>query len=247
MHNRCPPRGLNALFSWVFTSLITIPFVLNFLITHANLFTINFIKYRKQKTKKPLLPFSSPTPLLLASRFSLLLHLLLRSPRRTMSPDGRCESWNGKLYPAALASHGDVVKDHVLFWDTLRRFHFMMGTKFMWGLFSLCSLNLIPLSHFSCCCSSFSPSFSLSFFFVGLPNVFKGSCDWREGPWLARSVCGGYWEGRLRKGLALACFVFLFFRFALWCVLSLVFLLDPHFDFSRSHLFIYFCIFTLFL
>ncbi|XP_056163969.1 high mobility group B protein 9 isoform X2 [Syzygium oleosum] len=48
-----------------------------------------------------------------------------------MSPDGRCESWNGKLYPAALASHGDVVKDHVLFWDTLRRFHFMMGTKFM--------------------------------------------------------------------------------------------------------------------
>ncbi|XP_030523679.1 high mobility group B protein 9 isoform X1 [Rhodamnia argentea] len=48
-----------------------------------------------------------------------------------MSADGRCKSWNGKLYPAALASHDDVVKDHVLFWDALRRFHFMMGTKFM--------------------------------------------------------------------------------------------------------------------
>ncbi|XP_027355221.1 high mobility group B protein 9 [Abrus precatorius] len=37
----------------------------------------------------------------------------------------------GKLYPAPLAPHDDVCKDPTLFWDTLRRFHFVMGTKFM--------------------------------------------------------------------------------------------------------------------
>ncbi|KAI4374889.1 hypothetical protein MLD38_012828 [Melastoma candidum] len=37
----------------------------------------------------------------------------------------------GKNYPAALSTHDDVVKDNVVFWDTLRRFHFMLGTKFM--------------------------------------------------------------------------------------------------------------------
>ncbi|KAK4803528.1 hypothetical protein SAY86_003345 [Trapa natans] len=36
-----------------------------------------------------------------------------------------------KQYPAALAPHDAVVKDPVVFWDTLRRFHFLMGTKFM--------------------------------------------------------------------------------------------------------------------
>ncbi|KAJ7966924.1 High mobility group B-like protein [Quillaja saponaria] len=36
-----------------------------------------------------------------------------------------------KHYPAPLASHEDVVKDPLVFWDTLRRFHFVMGTKFM--------------------------------------------------------------------------------------------------------------------
>ncbi|XP_010536443.1 PREDICTED: high mobility group B protein 9 [Tarenaya hassleriana] len=34
-------------------------------------------------------------------------------------------------YPEPLASHDDAVKDLTLFWDTLRRFHFIMGTKFM--------------------------------------------------------------------------------------------------------------------
>ncbi|KDO84993.1 hypothetical protein CISIN_1g020305mg [Citrus sinensis] len=36
-----------------------------------------------------------------------------------------------KLYPAPLSSHEDVSKDPIVFWDTLRRFHFIMGTKFM--------------------------------------------------------------------------------------------------------------------
>ncbi|KAF5455703.1 hypothetical protein F2P56_025253 [Juglans regia] len=51
-----------------------------------------------------------------------------------MSPGGRNKSWNGvqgKHYPAPLASHEDVVSDPIVFWDTLRRFHFMMTTKFM--------------------------------------------------------------------------------------------------------------------
>uniref|UniRef100_A0A2P2K8Z6 Uncharacterized protein MANES_18G008500 n=1 Tax=Rhizophora mucronata TaxID=61149 RepID=A0A2P2K8Z6_RHIMU len=34
-------------------------------------------------------------------------------------------------YPAPLASHEDVVEDPIAFWNTLRRFHFIMGTKFM--------------------------------------------------------------------------------------------------------------------
>lgn len=36
-----------------------------------------------------------------------------------------------KQYPEALAPHDVVVKDPVVFWDTLRRFHFLMGSKFM--------------------------------------------------------------------------------------------------------------------
>ncbi|OIV96298.1 hypothetical protein TanjilG_09725 [Lupinus angustifolius] len=34
-------------------------------------------------------------------------------------------------YPPPLASHEDLVKDPNVFWDTLRRFHFLMATKFM--------------------------------------------------------------------------------------------------------------------
>ncbi|KAK4600118.1 hypothetical protein RGQ29_009976 [Quercus rubra] len=51
-----------------------------------------------------------------------------------MSPVARTKSSNvveGKNYPAPLAPHEDVVKDPTVFWDTLRRFHFMMTTKFM--------------------------------------------------------------------------------------------------------------------
>ncbi|GMY28155.1 high mobility group B protein 9 [Fagus crenata] len=52
-----------------------------------------------------------------------------------MSPVARNKSWNngveGMKYPAPLASHDEVVKDAMVFWDTLRRFHFMMTTKFM--------------------------------------------------------------------------------------------------------------------
>ncbi|KAE9609455.1 hypothetical protein Lal_00020026 [Lupinus albus] len=36
-----------------------------------------------------------------------------------------------KQYPPPLASHENLVKDPNVFWDTLRRFHFLMATKFM--------------------------------------------------------------------------------------------------------------------
>ncbi|XP_054790700.1 high mobility group B protein 9 [Prosopis cineraria] len=51
-----------------------------------------------------------------------------------MSPVNAKEGWSGeegRHYPPPLASHEDVVKDPTLFWDTLRRFHFLMATKFM--------------------------------------------------------------------------------------------------------------------
>ncbi|XP_022975458.1 high mobility group B protein 9 isoform X1 [Cucurbita maxima] len=51
-----------------------------------------------------------------------------------MSPPARTKSGNGgvdKQYPPPLATHDEVVSDPIVFWDTLRRFHFMMNTKFM--------------------------------------------------------------------------------------------------------------------
>ncbi|KAJ4821974.1 High mobility group B protein 9 [Turnera subulata] len=50
------------------------------------------------------------------------------SPARSRSYRDMVEN---KHYPLPLASHEDVVKDPSMFWDTLRRFHFIMGTKFM--------------------------------------------------------------------------------------------------------------------
>lgn len=41
------------------------------------------------------------------------------------------EGGSPRQYPSALASHNLVLRDPVAFWDTLRRFHFFMGTKFM--------------------------------------------------------------------------------------------------------------------
>ncbi|WCJ44305.1 HMG (high mobility group) box protein with ARID/BRIGHT DNA-binding domain [Euphorbia peplus] len=43
--------------------------------------------------------------------------------------DGEAEV--NKHYPPPLASHEQVIKDPIVFWDTLRRFHSSMGTKFM--------------------------------------------------------------------------------------------------------------------
>lgn len=60
---------------------------------------------------------------------------LISGNRKDMSPVSRGKGWNGVQdmhYPAPLASHDDVAKDPVTFWDTLRRFHFQMNTKFMW-------------------------------------------------------------------------------------------------------------------
>ncbi|XP_057974317.1 high mobility group B protein 9 isoform X2 [Malania oleifera] len=51
-----------------------------------------------------------------------------------MSSPAKLVIWKGgenKRYPAPLASHDDVVEHPSLFWDTLRRFHSMLGTKFM--------------------------------------------------------------------------------------------------------------------
>ncbi|KAJ9165906.1 hypothetical protein P3X46_020721 [Hevea brasiliensis] len=51
-----------------------------------------------------------------------------------MSPAAKKLAQDGgenKHYPAPLTSHEEVVKDPTTFWDTLRRFHSIMGTKFM--------------------------------------------------------------------------------------------------------------------
>ncbi|KAK2974866.1 hypothetical protein RJ640_020781 [Escallonia rubra] len=45
-------------------------------------------------------------------------------------------------YPPPLASHEDVVKDPLLFWDTLRSFHSALGTKFMVPVIGGKELNL---------------------------------------------------------------------------------------------------------
>ncbi|XP_022752161.1 high mobility group B protein 9-like [Durio zibethinus] len=54
---------------------------------------------------------------------------------KATSSSGKAKGRNGdvekKEYPDPLASHEEVVGDPIVFWDTLRRFHFVMGTKFM--------------------------------------------------------------------------------------------------------------------
>ncbi|KAA8528789.1 hypothetical protein F0562_036144 [Nyssa sinensis] len=47
-----------------------------------------------------------------------------------------------KRYPAPLASHEDVVNDPILFSDTLRNFHSMLGTKYMVPVIGGKDLNL---------------------------------------------------------------------------------------------------------
>ncbi|KAK6115180.1 hypothetical protein DH2020_007449 [Rehmannia glutinosa] len=47
-----------------------------------------------------------------------------------MSPEKVVTAANGGHYPVQLASHEDVVKDRTLFINTLRSFHFSLGTKF---------------------------------------------------------------------------------------------------------------------
>ncbi|KAK7283440.1 hypothetical protein RIF29_12956 [Crotalaria pallida] len=46
---------------------------------------------------------------------------------RSMGSSGEEE----KQYPPPLASHEELIRNFNVFWDTLRRFHFLMGTKFM--------------------------------------------------------------------------------------------------------------------
>ncbi|KAK5831608.1 High mobility group B 9 -like protein [Gossypium arboreum] len=57
------------------------------------------------------------------------------SGSKTTPPSVKAKGRNGvvekKEYPDSLTSHEEVVKDPIVFWDTLRRFHFIMGTKFM--------------------------------------------------------------------------------------------------------------------
>lgn len=47
-----------------------------------------------------------------------------------------------KRYPTPLASHENVIKDPSLFWDTLRNFHSLMGTKYMVPVIGGKELNL---------------------------------------------------------------------------------------------------------
>lgn len=66
-----------------------------------------------------------------------------------MSSAARTHGDEGKHYPAPLAPHEDVVNDSTLFWDTLRRFHFVMGTKFMYA--SISCFILLYLFFYSYC------------------------------------------------------------------------------------------------
>ncbi|XP_073128284.1 high mobility group B protein 9 [Henckelia pumila] len=62
-----------------------------------------------------------------------------------MSPETAilgCNGVPGKPYPVALASHEDVVKDHILFLNTLRSFHTSLGSKFMVPVIGGKGLNL---------------------------------------------------------------------------------------------------------
>ncbi|XP_073316239.1 high mobility group B protein 9-like [Primulina huaijiensis] len=62
-----------------------------------------------------------------------------------MSPETEilgCNEVQGKPYPVALASHEDVVKDHILFLNTLRSFHNSLGSKFMVPVIGGKGLNL---------------------------------------------------------------------------------------------------------
>ncbi|XP_073021381.1 high mobility group B protein 9 [Primulina eburnea] len=62
-----------------------------------------------------------------------------------MSPETEiisCNGVQGKPYPVALASHEDVVKDHILFFNTLRSFHNSLGSKFMVPVIGGKGLNL---------------------------------------------------------------------------------------------------------
>lgn len=47
-----------------------------------------------------------------------------------MAPE--MEQEGEKVYPAPLASHEDVVRSPALFMDYLRRFHSLLGTRFMY-------------------------------------------------------------------------------------------------------------------
>ncbi|KZV20110.1 high mobility group B protein 9 [Dorcoceras hygrometricum] len=62
-----------------------------------------------------------------------------------MSPETAilgCNGVQGKPYPVALASHDDVVKDDILFLNTLRSFHNSLGSKFMVPVIGGKGLNL---------------------------------------------------------------------------------------------------------
>ncbi|KAK6115131.1 hypothetical protein DH2020_007400 [Rehmannia glutinosa] len=59
-----------------------------------------------------------------------------------MSPEKVVTAANGGHYPVQLASHEDVVKDRTLFINTLRSFHFSLGTKFQIPVIGGKELNL---------------------------------------------------------------------------------------------------------
>ncbi|KAI3464755.1 hypothetical protein Pfo_021418 [Paulownia fortunei] len=59
-----------------------------------------------------------------------------------MSPEKVIPAVNGGHYPVPLASHEDVVKDRTLFMNTLRSFHFSLGSKFLVPVIGGKELNL---------------------------------------------------------------------------------------------------------
>lgn len=91
-----------------------------------------------------------------------------------------------KVYPSPLMSHVGVSTNPVGFYDTLRRLHSALGTRFMY-VHMHATLNYLFILQ-------------LQIMFSFYNNFVKDSCDWREGAQLASVVCPSHSKGRPGKG-----------------------------------------------
>lgn len=80
-------------------------------------------------------------PLKLLGEFSGEVLRNIMCSKAIVPVEGRREQM-GKTYPAAMATHDQVVKSPTIFWDTLQDFHSKMGTKFMVPVIGGKELNL---------------------------------------------------------------------------------------------------------
>lgn len=63
--------------------------------------------------------------------WSLVFGLLANNTSILMAEEKEMEEVQEKVYPAPQHSHEEVVRERLVFMDTLRRFHSSMATKFM--------------------------------------------------------------------------------------------------------------------